>query len=142
MTRNSSFGEPKIAVATAFSMSMSKPSIVPVMGFREPSSKVSADTPAINRPCALIRAIVEPAGSAFGLGSGPVGAYDASGLPQVWPVAGGAAEAAGGGVLFTGSGVASYALGPQAQVRKSTARSAAAGLERFIGTPPVAGTGP
>src|SRR3954447_8211908 len=110
ITRSSIFGEPKIAVATAFSMSMSKPSIAPVIGLREPSSKVSAETPAIKRPRALIWAIVEPAVSAAGPGSGPVGAYDASGLPQFWLAAGGAAEAAGVGVVFAGSGVASYAL--------------------------------
>ena len=42
-------GSPKIAWATVLAMSMSKPSICPVSGFREPSSSESAETPTRRR---------------------------------------------------------------------------------------------
>ena len=51
MTRSSILlGSSKIACETAWSMSMSKPSIRPETGLRAPSSSVSAETPAISRP--------------------------------------------------------------------------------------------
>jgi len=51
MTLNSILlGSPKMAFETALSISMSKPWIWPLSGLREPSSIVSAETPAINRP--------------------------------------------------------------------------------------------
>jgi len=43
-------GSPKMALDTALSISMSKPSIWPLSGFRDPNSKVSAETPAMSRP--------------------------------------------------------------------------------------------
>jgi len=64
-------------------MSMSKPSISPVDGFRDPSKYVSADTPATSRPRFWIFAIVDPPGRASGLGNGSLGRYEASGLPQL-----------------------------------------------------------
>jgi len=58
MTLNSIlFGSPKIALDTALSISMSKPSIWPLSGFRAPSNNVSEETPAISRPLSLILAM-------------------------------------------------------------------------------------
>ena len=39
------FSSPKIALATALAMSMSKPSICPLSGLRDPSRSESAETP-------------------------------------------------------------------------------------------------
>ena len=44
------FGSPKMACETAWSMSMSKPSISLVTGLRAPSRSESADTPAMRWP--------------------------------------------------------------------------------------------
>jgi len=80
MTRYSMrFGSPKIASDTRRAMSMSKPSITPLIGLRDPSSSESAETPTTSRPRSRICAMVEPAGRAFGPGSGLSGAYEASG---------------------------------------------------------------
>ena len=58
MTRNSILlGSLKMAFETALSISMSKPSIWPLSGFRDPSSNVSAETPAISRPRSWILAM-------------------------------------------------------------------------------------
>jgi len=72
-----------MAFETALSMSMSKPSIWPFSGFRAPSSRVSAETPAISRPRCLIFAIWLPEGRAApATGAAPSGAKEATGLPQ------------------------------------------------------------
>jgi len=51
------FGLPKISLATARTMSTSKPSSFPENGLRNPNSKVSAETPAMSRPRARILAM-------------------------------------------------------------------------------------
>src|SRR3954452_24888332 len=67
---------PKIAFATSFSMSMSRPSISFLSGLRAPNSNVSAETPTINLPRWRIVAIVDPAGRSPGAGNGPSGSYE------------------------------------------------------------------
>lgn len=106
MTRNSTlFSSPKIAFATALIMSMSKPSILPVNGLRDPRLRLSAETPAISRPRSWIVFIVVPSGIARGAGSpAGSGAYDCSALVQ-FCAAGGAGDFTTGGALV-GTGVA------------------------------------
>ncbi len=71
MTRSSIlFGSPKIACETACSMSMSKPSICPEIGLRAPSSRVSAETPAMSRPRSWI---LRHGGCRPASGPGPAG---------------------------------------------------------------------
>ncbi|WP_255372109.1 hypothetical protein [Cellulosimicrobium sp. CUA-896] len=75
MTRNvRRSGLPKIARDTSCSTSMSNPSISPVNGLRAPMRSVSAETPTTSEPRSRISAMVLPAGSASGEGSGPSGA--------------------------------------------------------------------
>src|SRR2546421_6318681 len=61
-------GLPKIARATSFATSMSKPSIWPLAGLRYPNRKVFWSTPTRRNPRAWIWAIVEPAGMWAGAG--------------------------------------------------------------------------
>jgi hypothetical protein len=71
ITRSSTLsGLPKIACDTARIMSMSKPSMRPLIGLRAASVSVSAETPAMRRPRCWISRIVEPAGIAPGAGMG------------------------------------------------------------------------
>ena len=61
---------PKIALATAFAMSMSKPSICPVRGLRDESRSESAETPTRRRPFFRISASALSAAAPVSAGSG------------------------------------------------------------------------
>ena len=89
----------KIALATALTMSMSKPTRSPVSGSREAILKVSAETPAMSRPRSRISSTVAPSPSSAML---PPGAYDVVALLQV---TGGAGDAAGVDGTASGSGI-------------------------------------
>ena len=62
------FGSPKMACETPRSISMSKPSMRPETGLRAPSSRVSAETPAMRRPRSWIFFMVLPDGMSPGVG--------------------------------------------------------------------------
>ena len=66
---------------------------------------MSADTPATSRPRFWILAIVDPFGKVSGVGSGPLGAYEASGLSRHAAGDAGALGAGCGVGASDGSGV-------------------------------------
>src|SRR5262249_30322370 len=97
---------PKIALATSFATSMSKPSRPPVIGLRYPKRRLSADTPTVSALRSLIELTVGPLTVPSGLDGG---AYDSTLVlfPSWQPGrGGGGAEVAGaldGGAVAAGN---------------------------------------